>query len=396
MSDNALLKELEKGLEKVESQVDKKVEALQKSFDEEGSISRKLSGEVKGLLEKQQELQAEFTELAQKGFKIAKEEINTTFGQEFVKSQVYSDFKDGRTSKASLQLKNTILGESGSPQVPDGVLVQAERLPGIVGGAFRPLTILDVLPRIPTTSNAVEYVREASFTNNSSETPEGQTKPESDLTFELKTANVKTIAHFIKLSKQVMDDQPALEGYIDRRLRHGIRNKLEDRFLNGLAASNQMSGLFDTGNSTVYTAVSGDNQLDYARKLKAQVIAADYTPSVYMINPADWANIELLKKGTGDASYIGQEGAINYLANGLIPVLWGLPVIESNNVPAGKMICASMDAMSLRPRSDAVVEMFEQDTDNVQKNLITVRAELRAAAEFYRPTAIQQGTLPTS
>ena len=119
------------------------------------------------------------------------------------------------------------MGESGSPQAPDGVLVQADRLPGIVGGAFRPLTILDFVNRIPTTSNATEYVRENVFTNNASETAEGVAKPESDLTFELKTANVKTIAHFIRLSKQVMDDQPALEGYIDRRLRHGVKTSFK-------------------------------------------------------------------------------------------------------------------------------------------------------------------------
>jgi len=69
--------------------------------------------------------------------------------------------------------------------------------------------------------------------------------------------------------------------------------------------------------------------------------------------------------------------------------------VASNAVPQGTLICASMDAMMLRMRQGVVVEMFEQDSDNVQKNLITVRAELRAAAEFYRPAAIQQGTLPS-
>ena len=392
--DTEIIQKVEKGLQAVTQKVDEKLEEYKSLAENSEKASTDLKKELKGLLEKHNDLQTEFQELAQKGFKLAKQEVNETLGQEFVKSAQFKDFKDGRTNKIRLETKNTILGESGSPQAPDGVLVQADRLPGIVGGAFRPLTILDFVNRIPTTSNATEYVRENVFTNNASETAEGASKPESDLTFELKTANVKTIAHFIRLSKQVMDDQPALEGYIDRRLRHGVQNILQTRFINGLAASSQMSGLLDTGNSTEYTALTGDNKIDFANRLKYAVIAADYMPSVYMINPADWSAIELIKKGAGNASYVGQEGAVSYLANGLVPILWGLPVVASNAVPEGTLICAASDAMALRPRSDVVVEMFEQDSDNVTKNLITVRGELRAAAEFYRPAAIQYGTLP--
>jgi len=393
--DANLVKKLDEGLKQVNDQVEKRLKHFEDHLKTEGTKSGEISGELKDLLKKHTDLETAFTELAQKGFKIAKQEVADTMGQAFVKSASFADYKEGRTNKVRVELKNTILGESGSPQAPDGVLVQAQRMPGIVGGAFRPLSLLDFLPQTPTTSNAVEYVRESTFTNDASETVEGATKPESDITFELKTANVKTIPHFIKVSRQVLDDQPALEGYLDRRMRHGVLNVLQTRFINGLAASGQISGLLDTGNSTEYTAVTGDNKIDFANKLKYQVIAADYMPSVYMINPQDWSAMELIKKGTGDASYVGQEGAVSYLANGLVPILWGLPVVASNAVPQGTLICASMDAMMLRMRQGVVVEMFEQDSDNVQKNLITVRAELRAAAEFYRPAAIQQGTLPS-
>jgi hypothetical protein len=44
-------------------------------------------------------------------------------------------------------------------------------------------------------------------------------------------------------------------------------------------------------------------------------------------------------------------------------------------------------------RSGTVVEMFEQDGDNVQKNLITIRAEARLALAVETPAAALYGNI---
>jgi hypothetical protein len=72
-----------------------------------------------------------------------------------------------------LLVKNTILGESGSPQNPDDTLTQASRRPGVVPGAFRSLSLLDFMPMEATDSNQVEYTRESAFSNDAAETAEG-------------------------------------------------------------------------------------------------------------------------------------------------------------------------------------------------------------------------------
>lgn len=387
-----LIQTVQEGLKSVEAKVGETLAKYEGQLREAGDVSAKTRDELKSLTTQHKELSDAFTALAQKGFKLETPEAVKSLGQEFIGSDAFKSFAKGDSARAKVELKNTVIGEGGSPQNPVDTLNPADRLAGVVGGAFRSLSLLDFVPKGTTTSNLVEYTKEDVFTNDAAETAEGHAKPESDVTFTLVSAPVRTIAHFLKVSKQVMDDAPAVATYIDTRLRHGVLNRLQTQVVNGNGTSPNLSGILASGNSTVVTAATGDTKLDFANKLKYAVIGAEYTPSVYMVNPADWGKIERLKSTTNE--YIGGEGVVNYVNNGLTPTLWGLPVIASNAVPAGKLICAASDAMMLWERAGVVVEAFEQDGDNVQKNLITLRAEMRGAFSVFRAAAIQQGTLP--
>jgi len=323
-----------------------------------------------------------------------------TAGGEFVDSDEFkkaaADGGDVRITKkfdSPVFLKNTILGESGSPQEPDSTIVQRHEVPGIVPGAFRMLSILDVIPMGITASNLVHYTRELTFSNQAAETLEGVTKPESSLTFEDATAPVRTIAHWLKVSKQVMEDAPALQSYIDQRLRYGVRLKLEQQILAGTGVNPSLSGLIgDTSNHTALAAVSGEINFDAANRAKYAVVSADYMPDAYLINPADWGTMERKKDGAG--RYFGDQGVINYLAGGLIPTLWGLPVILSNSVTSGSFVAVSLASMMAWLRQEATVTIHDQDSDNVQKNLLTIRGEMRAAFTVFRPAANVVGAWP--
>ena len=52
-------------------------------------------------------------------------------------------------------------------------------------------------------------------------------------------------------------------------------------------------------------------------------------------------------------------------------------------------------AAQLWVRENAGVEFFEQDSDNVQKNFITVRVQERVAFATYLPNALCRGTFST-
>jgi len=333
------------------------------------------------------------TSIQQKGIKLDQGEAPKTMGQAFTESSQFADFKSGKNTKCSMEFKNTIIGEGGSPQNPTDTIVQRDDRPGIIGGAFRQLRIMDAIPQGSTASNTIHYTRELLFTNNAAETSEGSTKPESVLTFEAVDEPVRTIPHFIKASKQVLDDAPMLQSYIDLRMRYGVNLRVEQQIIAGNGTSPNLSGITTTGNHTDATVVSADNNFDLANRMKYQVIAADYNPDYYMINPADWGTLERLKVGTGDDRYVGADGAVGYINGGLIPTLWGLPVVISNSVTSGTIICMASDATMFWNRQATTVEIFDQNQDDVEKNLLTIRAEARGAFGVFRPAAVIVGSL---
>jgi len=399
MSDETLVK----AVGKLEEKIDQKFTQYHQELEEHGKATASTREELKAMATDHADMVKGFPEMSER-LKHVEQELSNgvslktgnhqqkSWGKEFTDSDAFAEFKNGNLQKASIQVKNTILGESGSPQEPNDTLTQADRLAGIVPGAFRLLNVLDVVPTGATDSNQIEYTRELAFTNNAAEAAEGTAKGETDLTFELVSDPVRTIAHFIKASKQVLDDASMLESYINRRMAYGVRKRLQTQILKGNGTSPNIVGLDQTGRHTDFTPTSGETALDSLNRAKYAVIAQDYEPNFIFMNPADWGAIERLKRS--DDGYVAGDGAgLTYINNGLQPTVWGVPVIPSNDVASGKFYIGDSNAMQLFMRDGVSVQMFEQDSDNVQKNLLTIRAEMRAALAVYLPAAIHYGDL---
>ncbi len=384
--------QLEQSLSKLGAQVDEKIK--QANAQSEEKLGVKFMGELKDLSLKFKETQDELTALAQKSFATQAAEQKQTMGQAFSKSDSFKAFQAGTQPRARFEFQgNTITGETSSN--PNNTLSPFERMGGIVSGPTRMLSILDFIPKGTTSSNAIDYTKEASFTNSAAEAAEAAQKAESALTFSLANAPVRAIAHFIKVTKQVMDDAPMLSSYIDNRMGYGVRLRLENQIINGNGTAPNISGILDSGNSTAVAVGTAANAFDYTNKLKYAVIGADFVPDFYFVNPVDWSAMEIIKRGAGDAAYVGAGGAISYVNNGLEARLWGLPVVASNSVPAGTVIAGSRDSMMLWTRQGVTIDVSESDSDNFQKNLLTVRAEMRAAFTVFRADALVTANLAT-
>lgn len=368
---------------------------------------RKMAEDYKDILKDFEGVKTDVTGLLEKAGPLGGGKQYKTPGREFLESDQFKSYMGGTTQKASKKydsnvfMKNTITGLGGSPADNTNDIVPLDTMAGIVAGGFRMLRFLDVVPMGRTSSNQVHFTRENTFTNQAAETQENASKPESTLTFESVDVPVRTIAHWLKVSKQVLDDAPALETYIDRRMRHGVRQRLESQIIAGNGNAPNIHGLLGTDGTTYtdLTIVSGELRFDYINRAKYKVIENEYMPDIVLLNPADWGNMERVKVNSGtDDRYIAgsaSHGAIGYLQNGLVPTLWGLPVILSNAMTSGEALVLSLDAIMMWMREEATVEIFEQDDKNVQSNLLTIRGEMRAAFTVFRPTAVQGGTMPS-
>lgn len=309
-----------------------------------------------------------------------------SMGQQFTNSDAYCNFQNGSQQRARFEVENnTISTDDGH--------VGADRRPGVVGGTFEPMTLESFLPSLPTTASAIEYVRESSFVNNAAEVAEGAQKPESDITFELQTMPVATVAHWIKISRQLAADAPALAAYINTRMIYGVNRRVETQLGVGDGAVPNISGLLNAGNFTAHTYAAADvgttlPKLVLIRKLMGDLYVLGYAADAILLNPADWASIEIeLLTSSGNTVRVSTD------AMGT-PMLFGIPVIQAIGVEAGKVVIGSFrQAATIYTRQGVTVDLSESDSDNFTKNLITVRAERRLALTVDRPGAILGGEL---
>lgn len=291
-----------------------------------------------------------------------------------------SKFK-GRVTAMVNTVTSLTSGDGGA-----GDLIVPQRVAGIITPNNRTLRIRDLLPKGRTVSNAIEFVQESGFTNSAAPVAEGTQKPESSLSFELANAPVRTLAHWLRATKQILDDVPQLQSYIDTRLRYGLELVEETQLLVGDGTAQNILGLipqatpFDTARLKV-----GDTRIDVVRRAMTQLRLSEYQASAIVMHPDDWEEIELTKDDNGDYIWANPRGLLG-------PTLWGLPVLDSTALQPGEFLVGAFNvAAQIWDRQDATVEISTDDQDNFIKNLVTIRAEERLALTVYRPESFIYG-----
>lgn len=373
------------------------MEALDRVEGKMGETAKSNEAELKRLGDEQTKLSRQLMELQQKGIQHQDKPEEKTAGENLVEAENFKAFRDGSAQKARVEIAEQAdkKEEAVNPiATPTGGIVQAYRRPGIMPGAFRPLTIEGLFPSLPISTNAFEYVQEneAKNVNGAAFVAEGAQKPFGSTDFEAKTGTVKTIAHLARISKQLMADAPALVAYINQRLVYGVDLVVEDQLVTGDGTGQNLSGILHDGNYTVHGATKANlgkapTLFDLILFAKAKVEDAFFRPNVILLNPIDWTSMLMEKNASGDY-YLGHPASV------APKYLWGLPVWTTPAITQGKFLVGDFNAAAtLWTRQGMTVEMFEQDVDNVQKNLVTIRAERRLGFGVERAAALCGGDL---
>ncbi|MEE8658860.1 Phage major capsid protein [Acetobacteraceae bacterium EV16G] len=297
--------------------------------------------------------------------------------------------------RAAVEVKAITSASSTGSSGTTGLVV-ADRRPDIVQAVpNRLLTIRDLLMPGTTSSNAIDYVRETLFDIKAAPVEENPSKikPQSEITFELVTQGVKTIAHFVAASRQILADAPMLTSYIDGRLRYGLALAEEEQLLNGDGTGQNLHGLMTQ--ATEYVAPAGvtvrnETIIDRLRLAMLQATLAQYPATGHVLNPTDWASIELTKDDYSRYIFANPTGLAG-------PTLWGLPVAESLSMKAGTFLTGAFAyAAQIFDRETAIVAISTEDRDNFVKNMVTILAEERLALAVYRPQALIKGRVASA
>ncbi|SDB14186.1 phage major capsid protein, HK97 family [Agrobacterium fabrum] len=288
-----------------------------------------------------------------------------------------------KADRAAITSANTTVGAGRSQGTS---LVPGARVPGIFGLPERQLTIRDLVMPGQTASSSIEYVKETGFTNNAAPVAETTAKPYSDLTFDMTSSPVRVLAHLFKASRQILDDAPALRSYIDGRARYGLRFVEENQLLNGSGTGQNLHGLVPQ--ATAFNpafAAADETAIDRLRLAVLQVVLAEYPATAFVLNPIDWAKIELTKDAGGNYIIGNPQGS-------LTPTLWNLPVVATQAMAAGEFLTGAFSfAAQIFDRMDIEVLLSSENVDDFEKNLFTIRAEERLAFAVYRPESFVTG-----
>lgn len=381
-----ITKTIEDGIKGVQEKLGAELKAAMEKYDgqlaEKGTVATEAKDAVIALSRKFEEAMTEIgqkMEAAQPG-----EPSSVSAGQEFVKSDKFQAIVSGRAERVRMEVKNTVTAVAGTTTF-------TQQNQQIVPGQFNPLTIRQLFNAIPVSTNSVTGLRELSWVNSAAEVSQGASKNESDLTFQQYDTPIQTVAHWIKVSNQLLADAPAVAAYIDTRLRDGLAQRIDAQLLNGDGTSPNLSGLTDSGNFTAYTPTSDDTLTDAINRAKYLLWAKGYTPDTVIVNPADWGAMERLRETAGSGAYLyGMPG----MAAGVNP--FGVRVVLSANMASGYFWIGNTSRVaSLYVRQGSTVEIGYVN-DDFTKNLVTIRAEERLGLGNDVPAAAYYGLYTTT
>jgi HK97 family phage major capsid protein len=335
-----------------------------------------------------------------------------TPGDQFIQSREYRELKLGGAFQSSLarnqfhvkmadgtsliEWKTTLVG---SDEASGGGFVRNDRQAGFVPLLQREIVVMDLIPRLTTTSDTIEYVKEDTFTNAAAFTAEATgsattgtvgVKPESTLAYSVATMAVRTLAHWIPVTNRMLDDAPQVRGIINSRLLLGLDLTLESQVVAGNGSGENFEGLLQN-TSVNYAGKGSDNELDAIFKARTLVrVTGKGRPNACLIYPTDWQAIRLLRESASTAtpgSYLmgppSQVGAVT---------VWGIPVVESQAITENTVLVGDFaQGCTLFDREQAAIRIGTIN-DQFVRNIQTILAELRAAFVIWRPTMFTKVT----
>lgn len=272
-----------------------------------------------------------------------------------------------------------------------------QRMAGIVDLPRQELRVRDLIPVTNMTSgNSFDFVKQVARFGGASMHVEAEAKSQSDFTWSAERGDIRTIAHYVKASRQALDDVTWLRSALDSEMRYGVLLKEESQILNGDGTGVNLDGIIPQ--ATAYSTaldVANDTKLDKIRHALYQARSiglATFAPDGIVLNPKDMHDIELIKTNEGTTANQGMYVIGNPRDGNRITMLWGRPVVESDSITIGRFLVGAFGTGArLFDRMQLMVAIAYENEDDFIKNLATILAEERVGLAVTRPDAFVEG-----
>jgi HK97 family phage major capsid protein len=287
-------------------------------------------------------------------------EVETrSMGQSFINSDVFNNYP-GRGTSSRMTFEARAL--------PSSLTTMAAGLPPKqridLSAAPYPTPLLDLIDTIPVSGNGVETIVWA-LTGAAGIVLEGAAKPSAELLPTVTSFTLDTIAVWTQATRQLLEDSPAIAAKIDTELARAVTKKMETEAAAALVAA------------TIPTATNATSLTNAIRAGVGVVQAAGYDPNAVLLNPADWARLDINVFGS---TLLGPQMQSSF---------WGLQPVAANSQPAGTATVGDFSAGVQRyARNGVSLYVTDSDQDDFIKNLFKILAETRCKTVVTRPAAL--------
>jgi HK97 family phage major capsid protein len=376
----ALDKKMDDSKAETKSAFDKKIEELNGSIANE---KKEFEAKVKELNEELskkgaslEEIQKEVKEMKAKAGRFKGSDAN---GEKKTSDLIaeaielkFAEIKDiSAGAKVKLEMK-AVGNMTPSASLTGNVIATYDMNPAVRGR--RKINIRDLIPVIASATGVWKFYSEnspapadGSIDNQSAP---GASKNQIDYALTENTVTCKYMSGYVRFDKGMAADLPFLQTFIANEMVEDYKRSESQSFFTTLTAA-------ATGSTTTGASVLAEKYIDWI----ANLLANDYSPSAIVTTALNWSTILKTKPNDYDVPggiVITPEGGVLFA---------GIPLIAQNNIAAGKTLIGDFTKAAIIQQEGLSINFYEQDQDNVIKNLITARIEARVALATLRPDA---------
>jgi len=216
-------------------------------------------------------------------------------------------------------------------------------------------------------------------------------KPIFDFDFDSAQANLHWIAGIVKVPREMLDDIDWLESFLRANMLRKLYQAENQQLLNGTGDLNkQLEGIIP-----IAEAYDGNKLIPIERIVDAaigQVFDNGHNASHVVLNSRDAVDL-LFNKASGSGEYDQPNGVVGYVDGRL--TIAGLNVFTAPSavMTAGQFLTGDFSTSQLVTKLTPELRFFEQNDDDVEKNMITIRIEERVALVNFYDDAYVTGDL---
>ncbi|WP_185216159.1 phage major capsid protein [Sphingobacterium mizutaii] len=387
--------EAEKVAKTFEEAGEVKVKALQEQLDEvkksqEGAINEAVTKEIKVVQDRIDRLSADYKKRSQ----IQEQHKQLETVESLIAKAVEENHDDVekfiRKESKSLVLELKAVGDISTGSVNGdnyGRITQG----GIHYLQSRKAYVSDLIAQGTIgPGNDYYFMREIAGEGAIAPHQEGELKSQFDLRLEEANTPVETIAGWTRATRKAMQNIPGFMSWLQVRIPDLFKKVLDYNVLYGTGTNNELKGILHADNHIAQV----NSAIPFVEKLMDAITLLEddheRDANIGFLRPIQYNSL-FKNKADGSGEYDLPAGVT--FVNGVLYVL-GVPFYKTTalNKTNGDFVVGDRNGAQLLTQNPMRIELFEQDRDNVIRNLVTVRVEGEYALPVYGNNFFVKGT----